>query len=145
MTLHSFAGLGVAPKFHPKFAAKRVAGNAKASERWRNTKILIVDEISMVDGDYLDSLEEAAREIRHHNGPFGGIQVGSTRVQEPSIHHSIGRVLRRLLSTATRRRERKRSSILLRIKMLELVDYKDHSINQGIRLVAGRIDGVLIP
>lgn len=39
------------------------------------TKILIVDEVSMVDGDLFDKLEEIARKIRNNGRPFGGIQL----------------------------------------------------------------------
>jgi ATP-dependent DNA helicase PIF1 len=34
-----------------------------------------VDEVSMVDGDLFDKLEEIARRIRNNGRPFGGIQL----------------------------------------------------------------------
>lgn len=39
------------------------------------TKILVVDEVSMVDGDLFDKLEAIARKIRNNGRPFGGIQL----------------------------------------------------------------------
>lgn len=39
------------------------------------TKVLVVDEVSMVDGDFFDKLEEIARKIRNNGRPFGGIQL----------------------------------------------------------------------
>ena len=36
-----------------------------------STKVLIVDEISMIDGDLFDKLENAARIIRESDVPFG--------------------------------------------------------------------------
>lgn len=42
---------------------------------WRYTKVLIIDEISMVDGNLLDKLEQIARRIRKNDDPFGGIQL----------------------------------------------------------------------
>lgn len=39
------------------------------------TKVLVVDEISMVDGELFDKLEEIARKIRNNGRPFGGIQL----------------------------------------------------------------------
>ena len=39
------------------------------------TKILVIDEVSMVDGDLFDKLEEIARKIRNNGRPFGGIQL----------------------------------------------------------------------
>lgn len=47
-TLHSFAGLGVSATVDPHFAAKKVRNNAKTCSRWTETKVLVIDEISMV-------------------------------------------------------------------------------------------------
>ncbi|CAJ0866127.1 13970_t:CDS:2 [Entrophospora sp. SA101] len=52
-TLHSFAGIGVAGE----------------------CKILIIDEISMLDGNLFDKLEIIARQIKRVEQPFGGIQL----------------------------------------------------------------------
>lgn len=49
--------------------------NQKARNRWLRTKVLIIDEVSMVDGDLFDKLEEIARRIRNNGRPFGGIQL----------------------------------------------------------------------
>lgn len=38
-------------------------------------KVLIIDEISMVEGALFDKLEQIARTIRNNGRPFGGIQV----------------------------------------------------------------------
>jgi hypothetical protein len=37
--------------------------------------VLIVDEVSMLDGDLFDKLEEIARNVRHNTKPFGGLQL----------------------------------------------------------------------
>ena len=39
------------------------------------TKVLIIDEVSMVDGELFDKLEQIARTIRNNGRPFGGIQL----------------------------------------------------------------------
>ena len=39
------------------------------------TDVLIIDEISMVAPDLLDAMDLLARQARHDNAPFGGIQV----------------------------------------------------------------------
>lgn len=39
------------------------------------TDILVIDEISMVSPDLLDAIDILARQARHNNEPFGGIQV----------------------------------------------------------------------
>lgn len=39
------------------------------------TDVLIIDEISMVAPDLLDAMDLLARQARHNNEPFGGIQI----------------------------------------------------------------------
>jgi ATP-dependent DNA helicase PIF1 len=46
-TLHSFAGMGYKGENKPNFVAKR---------RWYKTKVLIIDEVSMLTKDFLDRL-----------------------------------------------------------------------------------------
>lgn len=74
VTLHSFAGIGLGKEEIPELV-KKVKRNQKAKSRWMRTKVLIVDEISMVDGDLFDKLEGVARIIRNNGRPFGGIQL----------------------------------------------------------------------
>lgn len=74
VTLHSFAGIGLGKEAVPELV-KKIKRNAKAKQRWMRTKILIIDEISMVDGDLFDKLEAIARAIRNNGRPFGGIQL----------------------------------------------------------------------
>lgn len=52
VTLHSFAGIGSG-----EFAFARslqLASRPAAAQAWRKCKRLIIDEISMVDGDFFD-------------------------------------------------------------------------------------------
>ena len=74
VTLHSFAGIGLGKEAVPELV-KRIKKNQKAKLRWMRTKVLIIDEISMVDGDLFDKLEAIARAIRNNGRPFGGIQL----------------------------------------------------------------------
>jgi len=74
VTLHSFAGIGLGKEPVPELV-KKIKKNSKAKNRWMRTKVLIVDEISMVDGDLFDKLENIARAIRNNGRPFGGIQL----------------------------------------------------------------------
>ena len=74
VTLHSFAGIGLGKEAVPELV-KKIKRNAKAKQRWMRTKVLIIDEISMVDGDLFDKLEAIARAIRNNGRPFGGIQL----------------------------------------------------------------------
>ncbi|CAN0557889.1 unnamed protein product, partial [Laminaria digitata] len=43
--------------------------------RWRAVRVLIVDEISMLDADTFDALEYVARGLRGNDEPFGGIRL----------------------------------------------------------------------
>ena len=74
VTLHSFAGIGLGKEAVPELV-KKIKRNQKAKLRWMRTKVLIIDEISMVDGDLFDKLEAIARAIRNNGRPFGGMQL----------------------------------------------------------------------
>ena len=74
VTIHSFSGIGLG-KEPAEDLVKKIRRNAKAKQRWMRTKVLIMDEVSMVDGDLFDKLEQIARTIRNNGRPFGGIQL----------------------------------------------------------------------
>lgn len=54
---------------------KKIRRNPKAKGRWLKTKVLIVDEVSMVDGELFDKLSEIGRIMRNNGRPWGGIQL----------------------------------------------------------------------
>lgn len=74
VTLHSFAGIGLGKEPVPDLV-KKIKRNAKARTRWLRTKVLVIDEISMVDGELFDKLEAIARIIRNNGRAFGDIQL----------------------------------------------------------------------
>jgi ATP-dependent DNA helicase PIF1 len=74
VTLHSFAGIGLGKEDVPTLV-KKIKRSQKAKLRWQRTKVLVVDEISMVDGELFDKLESVARSIRANGRPFGGLQL----------------------------------------------------------------------
>lgn len=74
MTLHSFAGIGLG-KEDIQTLVKKIRRNPKAKNRWLKTKVLIIDEISMVDGELFDKLSQIGRTIRNNGRPWGGIQL----------------------------------------------------------------------
>ncbi|TQS32951.1 hypothetical protein Golomagni_06719 [Golovinomyces magnicellulatus] len=74
VTLHSFAGVGLG-KEPANALVKKVRRNPKAKNRWLATKCLIIDEISMVDGELFDKLSQVGRTIRNNGRPWGGIQL----------------------------------------------------------------------
>ncbi len=73
-TLHEWAGAS-ATTVSSEALQQRIDKNHDIKRRWLNTKILFIDEVSMVDGDFFDILEATARAVRKDPKPFGGIQV----------------------------------------------------------------------
>ncbi|OPB45167.1 putative mitochondrial DNA helicase (Pif1) [Trichoderma guizhouense] len=74
ITLHSFSGIGLG-KEDAATLVRKIRRNPKAKNRWLRTKCLIIDEISMVDGDLFDKLSQIGRTIRNNGRPWGGIQL----------------------------------------------------------------------
>ncbi|KAF4623088.1 hypothetical protein D9613_002070 [Agrocybe pediades] len=73
-TIYSFAGFGLG-KGKREELVEKIKNSWYAKERWQNTEVLVIDEISMVDATLFDNLEYIARKIRRNNQPFGGIQL----------------------------------------------------------------------
>jgi len=74
-TIHSWAGVGLAEAPPQKLVA-RVTHDERARKRWRETDLLIIDEISMLGAEFLDKLDFIGRDIRREKDkPFGGLQV----------------------------------------------------------------------
>ena len=74
ITLHSFSGIGLG-KEDAATLVKKVRRNPVAKQRWLKTKVLIIDEVSMVDGDLFDKLSQIGRQIRANSRPWGGLQL----------------------------------------------------------------------
>jgi len=72
-TLHSFAGIGSGK--NPLEQCIQLASRPQVAQNWRKCRYLIIDEISMVDGDFFDKLDLVAKVIRKNDDPFGGIQL----------------------------------------------------------------------
>ncbi|OXG73905.1 ATP-dependent DNA helicase PIF1 [Cryptococcus neoformans MW-RSA36] len=74
VTLHSFGGVGLATDT-PEILLRKLKLNKKASGRWTKTKVLIIDEVSMVDGAMFDKFCKLGQLIRKNSKPWGGIQI----------------------------------------------------------------------
>jgi ATP-dependent exoDNAse (exonuclease V) alpha subunit len=70
-TLHSFAGVGVG-KMEKEKLAEKVIKNKANKKKWMNAKVVVIDEISMVGGDFFEKVEYVARRVRNNEKPFGG-------------------------------------------------------------------------
>jgi ATP-dependent DNA helicase PIF1 len=73
-TVHNFAGIGLG-KGEPERIVSKVLHNEKAIDRWVDVKVLVIDEISMVDRTLFELLDLIARRVRNDDRPFGGIQL----------------------------------------------------------------------
>jgi len=74
VTIHSFSGVGAGNGSLAELA-KRVMGNEYSKDRWREVDILVIDEISMMAGSFLDKLNFVASRARNDRRPFGGVQL----------------------------------------------------------------------
>ncbi len=74
MTIHSWSGIGIAKNLS-KYDIERIARKSHIEKRIRKTRVLIIDEISMLDGATLSVAEAVCREARENELPFGGMQV----------------------------------------------------------------------
>lgn len=74
-TLHAFAGIGLGSASVDVCVAM-IKKNEMTFNRWTSAKILIIDEISMIEAAFFDKLNEIAKRIRKKSDlAFGGLQI----------------------------------------------------------------------
>lgn len=73
-TLHSWAGIGLGNGAIDQLVTK-IKKSKFAKTLWKNTEILIVDEVSMLSLKLFNVLNEIGKVIRGNQKPFGGIQI----------------------------------------------------------------------
>ncbi len=74
MTIHSWSGIGARDTLD-SYALDSIASNEKTVRRVKKARVLVIDEISMLDGRVLDMVESVCRTIKQKGEAFGGIQV----------------------------------------------------------------------
>jgi ATP-dependent DNA helicase PIF1 len=76
-TIHSWAGIGLGREPASKVASdiRKLPYKAKVLRRWLTTKVLIIDEISMMTPALLELLNDVAKLVRRDDRLFGGIQL----------------------------------------------------------------------
>ncbi|KAF7331703.1 ATP-dependent DNA helicase PIF1 [Mycena kentingensis (nom. inval.)] len=74
MTLHAWGAIAPTPTEinHQVSCIKKCR---PALQRWQKTKVLVIDEVSMVDGPLFSRICKLAQMIRKNDRPFGGIQL----------------------------------------------------------------------
>lgn len=75
-TIHSWSGLTPSQDLDDlEGFLTQTRKNHKRLNNWLYTKVLVIDEISMLDAKILDFLDQSAKRLRNNEEPFGGIQV----------------------------------------------------------------------
>ena len=73
-TLHSWAGIGLGTASLDQLITK-IMKNRYAKDNWKNTDILVVDEVSMMSQKLFELLDAIGKTVRKNSRPFGGIQL----------------------------------------------------------------------
>lgn len=74
MTIHSWSGLGIRDNLTAE-DYKRFLEKKRLIRRYEKTKVLIIDEVSMLHAFRLDLLNRLCQSFRRSLEPFGGMQV----------------------------------------------------------------------
>ncbi len=78
MTIHSWAGIGIKKGLGER-DVERIMAKSYVVQRILSCQVLIIDEVSMINGQFLDDLDFVLRSVRatigKDVGPFGGIQM----------------------------------------------------------------------
>ena len=73
-TLHSWAGIGLG-RGNPEAIIEGIIKDGKRKKRWRQTDVLVIDEVSMLTPALMELLDTVGRRVRKVDKPFGGIQM----------------------------------------------------------------------
>jgi ATP-dependent DNA helicase PIF1 len=73
-TIHSWSGIKIA-NGEIKDIVERLVENKYLRKTWRSTKVLIIDEVSMMSKKIFELLNVLAKSMRNNARPFGNMQV----------------------------------------------------------------------
>jgi ATP-dependent DNA helicase PIF1 len=73
-TIHSWSGVGV-KDYLSAFDLDYISQNERLVKRFRGTRVLIIDEVSMLSAGTLDAVHQALQAGLQSHEPFGGMQV----------------------------------------------------------------------
>ena len=74
MTIHSWSGIGIKDRLSA-YDLDKIASNERLAKRIVATKVLIIDEVSMLSASVFEMVEAVCRVVRRSTKPFGGMQV----------------------------------------------------------------------
>jgi ATP-dependent DNA helicase PIF1 len=73
-TIHSWSGIKIA-RGDRNLIIDQVLKSSRLKKQWKNIKVLIIDEVSMMSEKIFDLLDEIGKRTRYSVLPFGGIQL----------------------------------------------------------------------
>ncbi|MFM2383739.1 MAG: hypothetical protein RIQ72_311 [Candidatus Parcubacteria bacterium] len=74
VTIHAWSGIGIRKVLHEADIASLME-KQHLVKRFQKTKVLIIDEVSMLHHTQLDMVDRILRAFRNSDTPFGGIQI----------------------------------------------------------------------
>mgnify|MGYP000988712188 FL=1 len=74
MTIHSWSGAGARDTL-TQYDLDQIVSREATVKRVKKAKVLVIDEISMLDGKLLDMVDVICRTIRQRKDAFGGLQA----------------------------------------------------------------------
>lgn len=74
VTIHSWSGVGIKDTLDDR-DIEHLLSKEHLYKRFEKTKVLIIDEISMLSSRLFDSVERVCRAMKRSEEPFGGMQV----------------------------------------------------------------------
>jgi len=73
-TIHSWSGIGLG-KGPIEQLIKKVNKNKHSKALWKETDILVIDEVSMMSLKLFETLDAIGKSVRKNSRPFGGLQL----------------------------------------------------------------------
>ncbi len=74
MTIHSWSGIGIKDVLTDRDLDK-ITSRERIVKRIDKTKVLVIDEISMLEGGLLEAVDRVVRRVKKTDTVFGGLQV----------------------------------------------------------------------
>jgi len=74
VTIHSWSGIGIKDDLS-EYDVELLVQKEKLWKRFDKTKVLIIDEVSMLSPVTFDSIDQVCRAMKDESKPFGGMQV----------------------------------------------------------------------
>ena len=74
VTIHSWSGVGIKEILDDR-DIEHLISKEHLYKRFEKTKVLVIDEVSMLSSRLFDSVERVCRAMKRNEEPFGGMQV----------------------------------------------------------------------